>query len=89
MSFVHSSFTTSLSSQGILLPLAIAIESDMLEMPMVNLELSNYLFGDLIDNVKNGYIDNFLKNAHGLGMRLTNEIKNKFVGVKNSGYRIK
>ncbi len=67
------------------LHLAIAMDVDFYEVPMVNLQLSD----DLKDpfEINNGILNPNI-NSIGLGITLTNEIKNKYSGVKNSGYQV-
>ncbi len=67
------------------LHLAIALHVDFYEIPMVELQLSDDLKEPFM--VDNGIL-NYDVSGSGLGINLTEEIKNKYSGIKNSGYQV-
>ena len=67
------------------LHLAISMGVDWFEIPMVNLDLLSDEFKDLKTMILNKDIT--LNN--GLGIKLTDDVKQSYPFVKNSGYKIK
>ena len=57
-----------------------------LEIPRIKLEISDYLWLSP-PSILNGSIK--LSDAPGLGINITDEIKNKFPFIKGSGFKIK
>ena len=67
------------------LHLAISTEVDWLEVPMVQLEVMSDEFSKIKENIDNKkYVFN-----SGLGLEISDNIKNKYPFVNNSGYKLK
>ena len=67
------------------LHLAISTDVDWLEVPMVQLEVMSDEFSKIKERIDNKeYIFN-----SGLGLEISDEVKNKYPFVNNSGYKLK
>ena len=68
------------------LHLALAMKPEWFEIPVMKLNLSDDLIGSI--TIKDGRIDNILSGVAGIGVTISTDIKNKYVGINGSGYRI-
>ena len=68
------------------LHLALAMKPEWFEIPVMKLNLSDDLIGNI--SIKNGQIGNILSGCTGIGTTINTNIKNRYAGIKNSGYRI-
>ena len=65
--------------------LAIATDVDWLEVPMVQLEVMSDDFAEIKNKILN---EQYIFNS-GLGLKISDDVKNKYPFIRNSGYKIK